>query len=75
MVRTRNRDISAEVEGPDGQTMKQPHGNDTTREPPAETPEKSDDPTTGEENHEPASKANDRMARFKALQARAVSAP
>lgn len=75
MVRTRNMEISAEAEGQEGQTMEQPHENDTTLKSPVEALETSADTTTGEKKNESTPKSNDRMARFKALQARAVSDP
>lgn len=72
MVRTRNANKAEKDEGKTEQTNEHPIEKEHTRESPVETPEKKNEPSE-ETNDEAAPKANDRMARFKALQARAVS--
>jgi pre-mRNA-splicing factor SYF2 len=73
MVRTRNADKAEKEEGKNEQSVEQATENENTRESPVEKPETSEAPSAEEKTDDAAPKANDRMARFKALQARAVS--
>lgn len=73
MVRTRNADKSEKEEGK--LIVEQPTESENTRVSPIETPETNAEASSEEKKDYAAPKTNDRMARFKALQARAVSAP
>ncbi|CAG8931717.1 unnamed protein product [Penicillium salamii] len=75
MVRTRNADKSAQDEGKEEPVLEQPTENEDTRESPADSPEEKGDAPPEEQKNAAAPQANDRMARFKALQARAVGDP
>ncbi|CAG8044850.1 unnamed protein product [Penicillium salamii] len=74
MVRTRNADKSAQDEGKEEPVLEQPTENEDTRESPADSPAEKGDAPSEEQKDAAAPQANDRMARFKALQARAKSA-
>jgi pre-mRNA-splicing factor SYF2 len=73
MVRTRNADKAAKDEAKEERIVEQPTETENTREPQVETPETNAEASTEEKKDDAAPKANDRIARFKALQARAVS--
>ena len=72
MARTRNADKSAQDEGKEEQVIEQPTANENTHDSPTESPEKKADTPSEGQKDAAAPPANDRMARFKALQARAV---
>ncbi|KAJ5353832.1 hypothetical protein N7541_006396 [Penicillium brevicompactum] len=76
MVRTRNADKAAQEEGKEEQVIEQTTATatETTRESPDESAEPKADTPSEEKKEDAAPKATDRMARFKALQARAKSA-
>ncbi|CAG7927028.1 unnamed protein product [Penicillium olsonii] len=74
MARTRNADKSAQDEGKEEQVIEQPTANENTHDSPTESPEKKADTPSEGQKDAAAPPANDRMARFKALQARAKSA-
>ncbi|KAJ5322818.1 hypothetical protein N7452_011107 [Penicillium brevicompactum] len=78
MVRTRNADKAAQEEGKEEQVIEQttatPTATENTRESPDESAEPKADTPSEEKKEDAAPKATDRMARFKALQARAKSA-
>jgi pre-mRNA-splicing factor SYF2 len=73
MVRTRNADKAVKAEGKEEQIVEQATENDNTHEAHVEAPETNTKAPLEEKKDDAAPKANDRMARFKALQARAVS--
>lgn len=77
MVRTRNADESAKDEASQEHSIEQPTEQPTenTSESPATTSENKEESQPEGTKDDGASKARERMNRFKALQARAVSGP
>lgn len=77
MVRTRNAEKSAKDGASQEQSIDQPTEQPTeiTSESPVTTSENKDTSQPEDTNDDGASKARERMNRFKALQARAVSGP
>jgi pre-mRNA-splicing factor SYF2 len=73
MVRTRNADKSAKDEASQEQSIEQPTEN--TSESPVASSEKKTETQPDDTKDDGASKARERMNRFKALQARAVCGP
>jgi pre-mRNA-splicing factor SYF2 len=71
MVRTRNAEKSAKDETSQEQTTEQPIEN--TRESPVAASDNKDNSSSDGKKDDAASKARERMDRFKALKARAVS--
>lgn len=71
MVQTRNAEKSAQDEATQEQTIEQP--TEATRESPVATSDAKASNTPEDQKDDGASKARERMQRFKALQARAVS--
>lgn len=73
MVQTRHADKSAQDKAQQDKTIEQPTEN--TRESPVVTSEKEVSNPPDEQKDDSASKARERMDRFKALKARAVCKP